>query len=99
MATNDLHHDLRGEMDFDPRQKSYAKHACCWNDSEGGAGVVWREIVVARLVVKAAVRYHSSGELDETEIQFRSSSCAATDCMVTPWVNASVLETPFPSLA
>lgn len=82
-------------MDFDPRQKSYG-HACYWGDP-GEVGVVWRETVVVRSVVKPVVRYHSLDELDEVQIQSEPRSCAAT--IAAPWVNASVLETPFPSLA
>ena len=81
---NDLHHDLRGEMDFDPRQKSHARHAWCWCDLEEEEGVAWREIVVVNSVVKAVVRYHSSGELDEVRIQFGPRSCAATNCIAAP---------------
>jgi hypothetical protein len=39
VAVNDLHRDLRGEMGFDPRQKSHAMHVCHWGDSEGEVGV------------------------------------------------------------
>lgn len=55
--------------------------------------------LVVRLGVKAAVRYQSSGVLDETGIQFGPRSCVATVGIAAPWVNASDLEIPFPSLA
>lgn len=103
MAADDLHHDLPGEMDFDPRQKMFARYTCRYNESEGEGAVVWREIVVAtsvvRSVVKAVAHCHPLDGLDGMGIQFGPRSCAATVGNAAPWVNARVLETPFPSLA
>lgn len=96
MAVYDLHHDdPRGGTGFDPRPRSYTKYACHCSGSGGEVGVVWRGIVAA----KAVVRYLSWDELDEVQNKFGLSCCVVTVGTVAPWVNASALEMPFPSLA
>jgi len=97
-------YDLRrdappGGTDFDPRQRSRTRYACRYDDSDGEVGHVLRAIVVVRSVVRAAVHYHSWGVLDEVQAQFGPRYCATTVVIAAPWVNASVLEMAFPSLA
>lgn len=96
----DLHRDApRGGTDFDPRQRSRTRYACRYGDSDGEVGDALRAIVVLRSVVKAAVRYHFWGVLDEAQAQFGPRYCATIVGIAAPWVNASVLEMAFPSLA
>lgn len=91
--------DPRGGTDFDPRERSYTRYVCRYGDSDGEVGAVWRAIVVVRLAAKAAVHYHSWDVLDEVQAQFGPNYCATTVGIAAPWVNASVFEMPFPSLA
>ena len=72
------------------------RHPCRYDDSDGEVGAVQRAIV--RSVAKAVVRYHSWDVLDEIQVQFGPSYYTAIG-IATPWVNASVLEMPFPSPA
>jgi len=83
-AAHDLRHDLHGGTGFDPRQRSYAKHACHGGDLEGEAGVVWMAIAVARLVVKVVARYHSLDELNEAQNQFGPRRCATMVGIAAP---------------
>jgi hypothetical protein len=96
---DDLHHDPRDGTGFDPRRRSRTKHACRCSGPEGEVGGVWRVIVGVKPGVKADVRGHSLDELDVVQSQFGPGFCATTVDTAAPWVNASVLEIPFPSLA
>ena len=100
VAVYDLRRDApRDGTDFDPRQRSRTRYACRYDDSDGEVGDVLKAIVVVRSVVKAAVHYHSWGVLYGVQAQFGPRYCATTVGIVAPWVNASVLEMGFPSLA
>ena len=55
--------------------------------------------MVVRAAARTVVRFRSLGELSKVRRQFGPRRCATTASIAAPWVNASALETPFPSLA
>ena len=82
---NDLRHDPRGEMDFDPGCKSLVVNVGYYGGSEGEVEFFWRGIVDVRLAARqgasAVVQHRSGGGLDEVEID---SDCATMVDITAP---------------